>query len=61
MRATVLDSYAVLALLFEEPGAERVEQLLHEPAVADSPALITAMNWAEVLYKVERGEGECAV
>lgn len=61
MRATVVDSYAVLALFFEEPGAERVAQLLHEAAVADRPALITAMNWAEVLYKVERRQGLAGV
>jgi len=59
--ATVFDSYAVLALLFKETGAERVEELLHAAAVADRPILITAMNWAEVLYKVERREGRAGV
>ena len=58
MRATVFDSYAVLALFFEEPGAEQVEQLLHEAAVADQPVLITAMNWAEVLYRMKRQRGD---
>lgn len=54
MRATVFDSYAVLALFFEEPGAEQVEQLLHEAAIADQPVLMTAVNWAEVLYQMQR-------
>ena len=57
MRATVFDSYAVLALLFDEPGVDQVEQLLHEAAVAHQPVLITAMNWAEVLYQMQRRRG----
>ncbi len=61
MRAIVFDSYAVLALLFEEPGAERVEELLHTAGIADRPVLMTAMNWAEVLYRVERRQGRSGV
>ena len=57
MRATVFDSYAVLALLFEEPGADQVEQLFHDAALAHQPVLITAMNWAEVLYQMQRRRG----
>lgn len=57
MRATVFDSYAVLALLFDEPGVDQVEQLLHEAAVTHQPVLITAMNWAEVLYQMQRRRG----
>ena len=58
MRATVFDSSAVLALFFEEPGADLVEQVLHEAAMADRPVLITAMNWAEVLYLMKRKRGD---
>ena len=58
MRVTVFDSYAVLALFFEEPGAEVVEGILHEAAIADKPVLITAMNWAEVLYRMKRKRGD---
>lgn len=57
MRATVFDSYAILALLFDEPGADQVEQLLHDAALAHQPVLITAMNWAEVLYQMRRSHG----
>jgi PIN domain nuclease of toxin-antitoxin system len=57
LRATVFDSYAVLALFFEEPGADQVEETLHEAAVADRPVLITAINWAEVLYRMQRKRG----
>ncbi len=61
MRATVFDSYAVLALFFHETGAEQVTELLQEAAVADRPILITAMNWAEVLYRVAREQGDAGV
>jgi ribonuclease VapC len=47
----VFDSSAVLALVFEEPGADRVAALL-----ADGPACISAVNLAEVISKLfDRG------
>jgi len=58
VRNCVLDASAVLALLFEEQGADAVEEALDEAAVEDRPALITAVNWAEVLYRVHRKRGE---
>ena len=58
MRAVVFDSYAVLALFFDEPGADQVEELLHEAAIADKPVLITAANWAEALYRMKRKRGD---
>ncbi len=58
MRTTVLDASAVLALLFDEPGAEKLETLLHQAAEADKPLLITAANWAEVLCHMQRKRGD---
>jgi ribonuclease VapC len=40
----VLDASALLALLQEEPGASRIEPLL-------DGALVSAVNWSEVLQK----------
>lgn len=57
MKTTVLDASAVLALFFDEPGAERVEHLIHLAVEADKPLLIAAVNWAEVLYKMQRKSG----
>lgn len=57
MRATVVDSSALLALFFEEEGADQVEEILHNAAVADRPVMISAVNWAEVLYRMERKRG----
>lgn len=49
--ATVLDASALLAYLFEEPGAAEVERALKGQAV------ISAVNWAEVVSKfADRGE-----
>jgi predicted nucleic acid-binding protein len=58
MRTTVIDASAVLALLFDEPGAEKLETLLQQAAEADKPLLITAANWAEVLCQMQRKRGE---
>lgn len=41
----VLDASALLALLFREPGAERVEAVLND-------ASISAANWSEVAAKL---------
>ena len=57
MRTTVLDASAMLAMLFDEPGAEKIEKLFNQAAEADKPMLITAVNWAEVLYRMERKHG----
>jgi predicted nucleic acid-binding protein len=53
----VLDSFAVLAFLFAEPGHEKVLAVLEKAAEADSALLIAAPNWAEVRYIVERKVG----
>ncbi len=57
MRNSVLDSYAVLAFLFQEKGHEKVLDLLEKAAQAGQALLIAAPNWAEVRYIVERKVG----
>ena len=57
MPGAVLDSFAVLAFLFAEPGHEKVLAVLEKAAEADSDLLIAAPNWAEVRYVVERKVG----
>ncbi len=57
MRNTVLDSYALLAFLFQEKGHEKVLDLFERAAQADKSLLIAAPNWAEVRYIVERKVG----
>jgi PIN domain nuclease of toxin-antitoxin system len=53
-RATVvLDAWAVLAMLNDEPAAERVEQ-----AVTENNGVISWINLGEVLYRGIRSRGE---
>ena len=57
MKSSVLDSYAVLAFLFQERGHENVVTLFEKAAESDKALLIAAPNWAEVRYMVERKVG----
>ena len=57
MKSTVLDSYAVLAFLFQERGHEKVVALFEKAAESDKALLIAAPNWAEVRYMIERKVG----
>ena len=53
----MLDSYAVLAFLFQESGHEKVVALFEKAAESDKTLLIAAPNWAEVRYMIERKVG----
>ncbi len=61
MANTVFDSSAVLALLFDEPAAEQVEQLLSQAVDQSKDVYISAVNWTEVLYRVQQIQGEAGV
>ena len=57
MKVTVLDASALLAMFFGETGMETMRDLFHKAAEADRSMLIGAVNWAEVLYRMERRQG----
>lgn len=57
MKSLVLDSYAILAFLFNENGAGKVTELLEKASEADRPLFVASPNWAEVRYIVERMVG----
>lgn len=57
MRNVVLDSYAALAFLFAEEGADVVVALFEQAAGADQPLYIAAPNWTEIAYISERKVG----
>ena len=61
MKSVVLDSCALIAILFDETGAEEVEEMFSSAASADRPLYISAINWAEVLYIVRRRQGQAGV
>lgn len=58
MKTSVLDASALLAMFFGEPGMEQMRGLFHQAAETDHPALISAVNWAEVLYRMRRKHGK---
>ena len=61
MANTVFDSSAVLALLFDEPAAEQVEQILSQSVDQSKEVYISAVNWTEVLYRVKQIQGDVGV
>lgn len=56
----VLDSYALIAYFEDEPGAEKVEQLLLEAESGKTALLMSVVNWGEVYYILYRSKGEQA-
>jgi len=53
----VFDSYAILALLCREPGADRVAEVLRQVTGGQAEALMSWVNVGEVAYFVERRWG----
>lgn len=60
-RGFVLDSFAILALLTDEPGASRVEDLLRQARAGEVKLAMSLINLGEVAYIVERRQGEAVV
>ena len=53
----VLDAFAFMAYFENEPGAERVEQILQEVRDGKARAFISIINLGEVVYNTERKHG----
>ena len=58
--APVLDSFALLALLRDEPGGEAVGEILERAGQRDQPVAMTEANYAEVQYIIRRKDGDAA-
>lgn len=56
-RRSLLDSFAVLAWVQDEPGAGRVETLLVEAQRRKAPLLLNVVNLGEVYYRLARHQG----
>jgi len=54
----VLDSFAVLAFLENEPGHETVAELFHLAAQGEVVLLMTVVNMGEVWYQIAREHSE---
>ena len=57
----VMDSFVILALLNDEPGAARVEELLRQSRDDDLFLAMSLINLGEVAYIVERRHGAASV
>ena len=60
MSGFLLDTSALLALRDDEPGAERVSQLLKAAAQDGAPCYGCFLSLMEVFYRVWKDEGESA-
>jgi len=54
----VLDSFALLRLLRDEPGAESMSTILEKAAQRHQSVHMTEVNYAEVQYIVRRKDGD---
>jgi len=56
--AKVLDSWALLCYLEQEPGHEKIIELFEKAVESSKPLLMCIVNWGEVYYQVARRFGE---
>lgn len=56
----VLDSFALLTFLRDEPGGETVAAILEKASAREQPVHMTEVHYAEVQYIVRRKDGEAA-
>ena len=54
----VLDSWALLCYLEQEPGFEKMIELFEKAVESSKPILMCIVNWGEVYYQVVRRFGE---
>jgi ribonuclease VapC len=54
MATKVLDSWALIAFLEDEPAAEAVEKLLTQAVAEKHKLLLSVVNWGEIYYNTMR-------
>ena len=54
MATKVLDGWALIAFLEDEPAAEQVEKLLAQAAAEKHKLLLSVVNWGEIYYNTMR-------
>jgi predicted nucleic acid-binding protein len=54
MATKVLDSWALIAFLEDEPAAKAVEKLLAQAAAEKHKLLLSVVNWGEIYYNTMR-------
>ncbi len=56
--AKVLDSWALLCYLEQEPGFEKMIELFEKAVESSKPLLMCIINWGEVYYQIARRFGD---
>jgi len=56
--AKLLDSWALLCYLEQEPGYEKIIDLFEKAVESSKPLLMCIVNWGEVYYQVRRRFGD---
>jgi len=57
MKRYVLDSYAMIAYFEDEPGADRISQVLRQLVQGKARGFMSVVNWGEVYYNTMREQG----
>ena len=57
MKKYVFDSYAMIAFFEDEPGADRVANVLAELFNEKAKGYMTVINWGEIYYNAMRVQG----
>jgi ribonuclease VapC len=57
MKRYVLDSYAMIAYFEDEPGADRVAQVLRQLIQGKVKGFMSVVNWGEVYYNTMTEQG----
>jgi predicted nucleic acid-binding protein len=57
MKRYVLDSYAMIAYFEDEPGADRVAQVLKQLIKGKAKGFMSVVNWGQVYYNTMREQG----
>ncbi len=58
MKRYVFDSYAILAFLEDEKGADLVENTLREVVANKARGFLSVINWGEIYYSIRREQGQ---
>jgi predicted nucleic acid-binding protein len=57
LNLVVLDASALVVFFEEQPGAERVADLLRDASQGTTRLMMNAVNWGEVYYSIWRTKG----
>ncbi len=57
MKSYVIDSFAMIAFFENEPGAEKVADVLNALMKQKAKAFMSVINWGEVYYNTMRVQG----